>query len=141
MMEVNTLGQTLHEQRLGALEATALLRTVMGEIDVAIFAFDADRRLRLVNSAGERLLAQPAERVIGRSADDLGLAVCLDGDTARTLQMTFAGRAARWGVRRSTFREHGVPHQLLVLTDLSRALTRRGATGVAEAGPRSGARA
>lgn len=122
MMEVNTLGQTLHEQRLGALEATALLRTVMGEIDVAIFAFDADRRLRLVNKAGERLLAQPSERVLGRSADDLELAVCLEGDTARTLQMTFAGRAARWGVRRSTFREHGVPHQLLVLTDLSRAL-------------------
>ena len=122
MMEVNTLGQTLHEQRLGALEATALLRTVMAEIEVAIFAFDADRRLRLVNRAGERMLALPSERLLGRSADDLGLAVCLQGDSARTIQMTFAGRTARWGVRRSTFREHGVPHQLLVLADLSRAL-------------------
>ena len=40
MLEVNELGQTLREQRLGALEATALLRTVMSEIDVAVFAFD-----------------------------------------------------------------------------------------------------
>ncbi len=59
MIEVNELGQTLREQRLGAMEATALLRAVMSEIDVAVFAFDGDRRLRLVNRAGERLLSQP----------------------------------------------------------------------------------
>ena len=46
MLEVNDLGQTLREQRLGAMEATALLRTVMAEIDVAVFAFDGDHRLR-----------------------------------------------------------------------------------------------
>src|SRR3712207_7853628 len=32
--EINALGETLREQRIGALEATALLRTVMAEIDV-----------------------------------------------------------------------------------------------------------
>ena len=40
MIEVNSLSETLREQRLGALEASALLRTVMEEIDVAVFAFD-----------------------------------------------------------------------------------------------------
>jgi len=70
MLEVNFLGQILREQRLGALEATALLRTVMAEIEVAIFAFDGDQKLRLVNRAGERLLAQPAERLTGKSAAD-----------------------------------------------------------------------
>jgi two-component system, NtrC family, nitrogen regulation sensor histidine kinase NtrY len=35
MTEVNALAETLHEQRLGAVEATALLRTVMEQIDVA----------------------------------------------------------------------------------------------------------
>ncbi|MFL6207303.1 MAG: sensor histidine kinase [Pyrinomonadaceae bacterium] len=125
MLEVNALGETLREQRLGALEATALLRTVMAEIDVAIFAFDADARLRLVNRAGERLLAQPAERLIGRTAADLNLADCLNGGTdenARTLAKTFPGGSGRWGVRHSTFRERGLPHQLLVMADLSRAL-------------------
>src|ERR671917_487161 len=33
MSEVNALGETLREQRLGALEATALARTVMAEIE------------------------------------------------------------------------------------------------------------
>ncbi len=122
MIEVNALGATLREQRLGALEATTLLRTVMVEIDVAVFAFDQEHRLRLVNRAGERLLTQPAERLLGRTAGDLGLAECLDGEAARTLQMTFPGGTGRWGVRRTAFRAQGLPHQLLVLTDLSRAL-------------------
>src|SRR6185295_740310 len=62
MLEANDLGQTLRQQRLGALEATALLRTVMSEIGAAVFAFDGEQRLRLVNRAGEKLLAQPATR-------------------------------------------------------------------------------
>jgi nitrogen fixation/metabolism regulation signal transduction histidine kinase len=122
LLEVNSLGQTLREQRLGAMEATALLQTVMAEIDVAIFAFDKDQRLRLINRAGERLLRQPSERIIGRSAEDLGLADCLGGESIRTLQISFPGGSARWEIRRSAFRERGVPHQLLVLSDLSRAL-------------------
>lgn len=125
MLEVNDLGQTLREQRLGALEATALLRTVMAEIDVAVFAFDGDRRLRLVNRAGEKLLAQPATRLLGRTSSELGLAPCLDraaGDGPHTMQMVFPGGVGRWDIRRSTFREGGAQHQLLVLTDLSRTL-------------------
>jgi nitrogen fixation/metabolism regulation signal transduction histidine kinase len=120
--EVNALGETLHRQRLGAVEATLLLRTVMTEIDVAIFTFDGEQRLRLVNRAGERLLAQPSERLLGRRAGDLGLAECLEGDVPRTAQMVFPGGIGRWGISRSTFREEGMRHQLLVLTDLSRAL-------------------
>ncbi len=34
----------------------------------------------------------------------------------------FPGGSGRWGVRKSNFREHGLPHELLVLTDLSRTL-------------------
>jgi nitrogen fixation/metabolism regulation signal transduction histidine kinase len=122
MLEVNALGEVLRDQRLGALEATALLRKVMVEIDVAVFTFDGKQRLRLLNRAGERLLAQPAERLLGRTAFELGLADCLEGEPARTLPMSFPGGTGRWGIRRSTFRERGMPHQLLVLTDLSRPL-------------------
>src|SRR3989454_7447801 len=74
MLEVNVLASTLHDQRLGALEAGALLRTVMVEIDVAVFTFDGAQTLRLVNRAGERLLGQSVERLLGRTAGDLGLA-------------------------------------------------------------------
>ncbi len=124
MLEVNELGETLREQRLGALEATALLRTVMSEIDVAVFAFDHEQRLRLLNRAGERLLAQSAARLLGRTGKELGLEVCLNlrNEGSQTMQMVFPGGVGRWNVRRSTFREHGMSHQLLVLTDLSQTL-------------------
>jgi nitrogen fixation/metabolism regulation signal transduction histidine kinase len=122
MIEVNALSETLREQRLGALEATALLRTVMEEIDVAVFTFDAAEKLKLVNRAGERLLACPSERLLGLTASQLGLAVCLEGEPARTMELSFPGGSGRWGVRRGSFRQRGSPHQLVVLTDLRRAL-------------------
>src|SRR5947209_18044737 len=58
-LELNSLGEDLRAQRLGALEATALLRRVMEEIDVAVFAFDESRALRLVNRGGAALLGRP----------------------------------------------------------------------------------
>jgi nitrogen fixation/metabolism regulation signal transduction histidine kinase len=122
MQQVNAMAATLRDQRLGALEATALLRKVMEEIDVAAFAFDPGQQLRLVNRSGERLLAQPAERLLARDATSLGLAEYLGGAAEQTIRKSFPGATGRWGIRRSQFREGGVPHQLLVVTDLTRPL-------------------
>jgi two-component system, NtrC family, nitrogen regulation sensor histidine kinase NtrY len=122
MIEVNALSQTLREQRLGALEAAALLRTVIEEIDVAIFTFDNSHMLKLVNRAGERLLARPSERLLGFTAAELGLAGCIEGESARTVELSFPGGVGRWGLRRGCFRQGGLPHDLIVLSDLSRAL-------------------
>lgn len=122
MHEINALSQTLREQRLGALEASALLRTVMTEIDVAVFAFDDQGRLKLVNRAGERLLARPAAQLLDRTAAELSLINFLTGEPARTVQGPFPGSNGRWALRRGSFRQEGRPHQLLVMTDLSRAL-------------------
>ena len=123
LLELNSLGDDLRAQRLGALEATALLRRVMEEIDVAIFAFDAAHALRLVNRAGAALLGRAPEQLLGRDASSLGLAGSLAGDTPRVDALAFPGRAGRWEVRRGMFRQSGLPHQLLVLTDVSRALS------------------
>jgi two-component system, NtrC family, nitrogen regulation sensor histidine kinase NtrY len=122
IQQVNAMSSTLRAQRLGALEATTLLRKVMDEINVAVFAFDGDHRLRLVNRAGERMLNQPAERILGADAVRLGLDSYLEGDAQQTVQRTFAGATARWGISRSTFREGGLPHQMIVVTDLTRPL-------------------
>jgi nitrogen fixation/metabolism regulation signal transduction histidine kinase len=121
MLEVNTLADTLRVQRLGAQEATALLRAVMAEIDVAIFAFDHEQRLVLVNRFGERLLGQSGEELIGQLAPALGLSGALS--TSGGLQdLTFPGGKGRWEVRRTSFWQGGLPHELLVLTDLSQPL-------------------
>ena len=120
--EINALADTLRWQRMDALEATALLQKIMEEIDVAILSFDEDQKLRLVNRAGERLLNRPWERLLGASAGELGLGDCLEGETPRLIEFEFPGGGGRWEIRRSNFRQGGLPHQLLVLSDLSRAL-------------------
>jgi two-component system, NtrC family, nitrogen regulation sensor histidine kinase NtrY len=122
MIEVNTLVETLRHQRLDALEATTLLRKVMAEIEVAVFTFDEERELKFVNRAGARLLAQNAERTLGRRAEELGLEDCLDGDAPRVINTAFPGGVGRWEIRRSSFRQGGRPHELLVLSDLSQPL-------------------
>ena len=122
MMELNALMDELRSRRLGALEATSLLRRVMAEIDVAVFAFDEADLLRVVNATGEHLLGDTAERLYGKSAAQLGLAECLRGDAPRTIDLAFRGQRARWEVRRGAFRQDGRPHQFVVLADVSRAL-------------------
>jgi two-component system nitrogen regulation sensor histidine kinase NtrY len=122
MVEINALGNTLQRQRTEAVESTALLQSVMGAIDVAVFAFDMDHRLVLVNPAGERLLGEPAERLLGCEAEALRLVNCLNGDTPRLLDRPFGPESGRLELRRSTFRRDGKPHHLLVFSDLSRAL-------------------
>jgi nitrogen fixation/metabolism regulation signal transduction histidine kinase len=118
LFEINALADTLRDERLGSLEATALLRTVMSEIDVAVFAFDDQRKLRLVNRAGERLLGRPVEQLLWRTADDISLAPCLDGGAPRVLNIAFPGGSGQWQVRRGSFRQGGLPHTLVVLSDL-----------------------
>jgi two-component system nitrogen regulation sensor histidine kinase NtrY len=120
--EVNALGQTLREQRLKVEETLTLLTKVMHSIDLAIFAFDATSRLRLINPAGERLLDVRGKDAVGRSADELDLADCLAVQGALTLRRAFPGGSGSFEIRRATFRESGLPHQLVVITDLSRAL-------------------
>lgn len=122
LIEVNALAETLHQQRLDAVEATALLRTVMEQIDVAVFAFGPEHRLRIVNRTGERLMGRTVEQMLGRTADEMGVTDWL-GETPRVVDITPAGGGpGRWEVRRTTFRLGGLPHDLLVLSDVSRPL-------------------
>jgi nitrogen fixation/metabolism regulation signal transduction histidine kinase len=122
MVEVNSLSRTLYDQRLEALEAGVLLDKVIAEVDIAVFAFDGAMRLRLVNRAGETLLGGRADDLKGRTASELGLDAILGQPTGRIVAHVFPGAAGRWEIRRRRFREGGKPHELLVISELSRAL-------------------
>ena len=122
MHEINALGDTLQRQRTEAVESTALLTSVMGAIDVAVFAFDMDEKLVLVNPAAERLIGKPADTMIGKHAREVRLDKCLEGETPRLLDRPFGPESGRLELRRSTFRRDGKPHQLLVFADLTRSL-------------------
>jgi len=121
-LELNALEDVLRNQRLGAVEATEALRKVLEEIDVAVFAFDQENALRLVNRAGERLLGQPGDRLLGRAASDLGIGEALTGPAPRTMDVSLPSATGRWELRRSVVRQEGQPWQLVTLSDLRRAL-------------------
>ena len=122
LWEVNALASTLREQRLKVEESGALLTKVLANVDIAIFALDDQRQLKLINPAGERLLALPASQALGRTARELGLDACCEAETPATLKTAFPGGAGSFDLRRAAFREGGRPHELLAITDLSRAL-------------------
>lgn len=120
--EVNALSETLRQQRLRVEETLALLTKVMATVDIAIFAFDAQQRLRLINPAGERLLRLGGDEAVGLGAAELGLEDCLAVASAATVRRAFPGGAGSFDVRHAVFREGGLSHDLLAITDLSRAL-------------------
>lgn len=120
--EINLLSEAMRSQHTGALEAVALLKKVLMEIDMAVFAFDRQRRLQIVNRAGEQLLALTSEKMLGRTATELQLEAFLNDSQPRTLFFKFPGKEGRWSIQRTRFRENGVPHELLLVSDLSRAL-------------------
>ena len=120
-LEVNALADLLAQHRTGAIEAAALLQRVVEEVDIPIFAFDPAGKLRLLNSAGEKLLQRPPNLLLGKTAAELRLDNSLTCENETLIQLQF-GTGARWFVRRSAFRQQGVPHTLVVLSDVSRAL-------------------
>ena len=120
-LEVNALADLLAQHRTGAIEATALLQRVVEEVDIPIFAFDLAHKLRLVNSAGAKLFQQSSSQLLGKTAAELSLQSALSSENETLVDLHFS-RDARWLVRRSSFRQQGVPHTLVVLSDVSRAL-------------------
>ena len=122
MLELNELSATMRQRHIAALEAAALVRAVMAEVDAAIFAFDVESRIELVNRAGGKLLGATADDLIGKTAASLGIEDLLATDEALTVEREFGGVTARWSVRVSAFRREGDTHRLLVIADISRAL-------------------
>lgn len=121
-LEVNRLAGTLQGRRAGALEAMALVERVMRSMQSPVLAFDPEGRLRLLNAAGERSFGLRGQSVLGRSATELKLEKLLSVADDEVISLGAGQQAARWVVKRASFRLHGIPHTLLVLSDVSAAL-------------------
>src|ERR1700677_3188548 len=121
-LEINEFADLLQGQRLGELEATALLRCVISSMDAPVLAFDPAHRLRLINPAAERIFHLTAARALGCSAEELQLALVLAQPDQGIMVLSGKGNPVHWMVRRSSFRQRGIPHTLLVLSDVSIAL-------------------
>jgi two-component system, NtrC family, nitrogen regulation sensor histidine kinase NtrY len=120
--EINSLGNTLHEQRLRAIEATALLDKLVNAIDIAVLAFDGEGRLCLHNPAATQLLGLESTSQAAHTAAAVGLEEFLKQDTRSRVVTSFAGRDGRWQITHGTFRESGLVQHLLIVSDVRQAL-------------------
>jgi nitrogen fixation/metabolism regulation signal transduction histidine kinase len=120
-LELNLLTDQLRHSRLGEMEAAALLRAVLSNLDVVVIALDHREHIQFANRAAEELLDVPAGALAGAAAREL-LDELLDVETPATIERAFPGGSGRWDLRRASFRQEGVPHQLLVLSDVGRVL-------------------
>jgi two-component system nitrogen regulation sensor histidine kinase NtrY len=118
--ELGGLATALRDERYRDEEASAGLARVVEGLDVAVLAIDRGGVVRLANRAAARLLA--VADATGRSAASLGVAALVGGEAPRTAALDLPGGGGPWQVRRSEVRLSGVPHTLVVLTDVQRAL-------------------
>jgi two-component system nitrogen regulation sensor histidine kinase NtrY len=126
-LEINALAGMLQVQRVGAMEAMALVERVMKSMQSPVLAFDPDGRLKLLNTAAERAFnlgpqpgpARPASKPNSSKVDLDRLLRAEDNDL---LSLSNAQQSARWVVKRTSFRLRGIPHTLFVLSDVSEAL-------------------
>ncbi|MEO8737445.1 MAG: ATP-binding protein [Edaphobacter sp.] len=121
-LEINALAAMLQNQRAGSLEAMALVERVMSSMQSPVLAFDPEGRLKLLNTAGEQAFGLRGPTALGRSAEKLKLTHLLDASDDDLLALDGTQQTARWVVKRTSFRLRGVPHTLLVLSDVSAAL-------------------
>jgi len=121
-IEINSLASGLQAQRAGSLEAMALVERVLNSMQSPVFAFDPEGRLKLINRAAEQMLQVEAEKALGLPAETFDLGYLVRAADDDLFSLGEGQQSARWIVKRATFRLSGVPHRLIVLSDVSSAL-------------------
>lgn len=123
---INMLAESMRTDALNRRESGLLLGKILEEIDLPVLAFRDDGHLTLSNPAARRLIGLRLHQ--GVDAQSLGLAELLvhDGEKGsertRSTRLVFPGGSGRFVVRRRSFRLGGVPHRLLVLTEVGSVL-------------------
>jgi nitrogen fixation/metabolism regulation signal transduction histidine kinase len=122
--ELSALASELRAERHRDEEAAAGLARVVEGLDAAVLAFDHASTVRLANPAAERLVlgAGASASIVGRTAAELGLEAIATLDAPGTIELALGGGRGTWQARPSDVRLSGVPHRLVVMTDVRRAL-------------------
>jgi len=119
LMEANALADELRAYRLDDRETAGFLASLVDELEAAIFVTDRRGRVSHASRGGQLLVGREA---VGADLEQLGLAACLEGPSPRNVTVTTAGVTGRYELRRTPFRRQGREHQLVVLTDVQRAV-------------------
>ena len=118
----NALAAQLHDEQRAQQQSLQLFSKTLAALDAAVFAFEGEQRLVLLNPAAERLLAQPASELLGRSAEELGLQAVFALPSGEVHALDLAGGSGRWQLGHTALRSRSQHGRLLVLQPVERAL-------------------
>ena len=119
---INGLAQKLSRQRIETTESQLLLQTVINNIDVAIVALNAGQEIVLSNPASQKLLELSREHKPNQGLQPLKQLYPLKPGQSKVMPLTFGQRQGKFKVHMEEFRETGLQHQLLFITDVSSLL-------------------
>lgn len=120
--DINALADRLQKERLQFEDASRLLGKTLAALDSAVFVFDHEARLRLLNPAAQQLLRSDRSGLLGRRADEIGLDALLAAPSSQVVRHVFPGRSGRFDIRHAPLRNEGRSGQLLVINDVGRVL-------------------
>jgi nitrogen fixation/metabolism regulation signal transduction histidine kinase len=121
--DINRLSDDLRDGRRKNAEASRFLGKTLIALHSAVFVVDESGYLRVINPAARRLIGAERRAIVGQSIVSLGLAEPLDAADGAILTYTFPTTRGRWAVRRATWHREGREHTLVMLQDLSAALS------------------
>lgn len=135
--QINSLSELLARQRFTVKETQLLLAKVIAHIDVAVFTFDPQNRLTLVNRAGADLYQKDIDELHNMSISKLGLEGML-ARNGQVVELTFGKpglskekgvstegtqfHSGRFHISTDQFIERNEHHTLLFLTNVHAAL-------------------
>ena len=121
-LEINELAAAMEAERRGAIEAQHLLHKVASEVEAVILAVSPNGEIKLLNRAAAVFFGKREDQLLNRTTEELGIEYLVNGPQSEIITHFTAGIEKRWVVRRTHFRQQGVPHRLVMLSEVSEAL-------------------
>jgi PAS domain S-box-containing protein len=121
--DMNLLTDDLRGGRRKRTETSRFLGKTLVALHSAVFVVDEKGHLTFINSAARRLIGAERAAVVGRDVTSLGLAEPLGAADGAILTHRFSSANGRWAVRRAVWYSEGREHTMVILHDLSAALS------------------
>lgn len=122
--DLNLLTDDLRNGRRKRTETSRFLGKTLVALHSAVFVIDDKGFLTFINPAARRLIGAERAAIVGRDVASLGLADPLGAADGAILSHRFPAASGRWAVRRAVWYSEGREHTMVMLHDLSAALSK-----------------
>ena len=118
ILSINNLSAHLSLHRIESTESQLLLQTVIEHIDVAIVAISDENKIRFMNPAAKKLLQIDQKNSEIALLKQLEVVSSFTSGCQQVVELSLGHQHGRFNVYVEEFRESGLQHKLLFITDV-----------------------